>query len=63
MMTKQHFKLFAEACSKIENDIEQHNFINKLISIFKKSDGKFDEKRFREYIRRLIKGESLEGLR
>jgi curved DNA-binding protein CbpA len=62
-MTKQHYKLFAEAISRIEDKNKREEFINFLEPILKSDNYRFDSERFREYIKRLVNGESLKGLR
>ncbi len=63
MMTKKHFKLFAECLSKIEDDSHRDNLIVFISNVLEKSNPKFDFGRFEEYIRRLRTGEDLKGLR
>ena len=62
MMTKKDFKQFADAFADIENAEERENVIKKCIPIFHSNNNLFDEGRFREWIDRRVKGESIKGL-
>ena len=62
-MTKQNFKLFAEAIAKIDNDNTREAQIVTCSFVFNADNPLFDEEKFREYIRRLLAGEDLKGLR
>lgn len=62
MMTKKDFKQFADAFASIQNEKERQDIINKCIPIFHSNNFRFDEGRFREWINRRVKGESIKGL-
>lgn len=53
MMTKKHFIQFAEAISRIKDDIERSDLTDFCSRIFKESNPKFDKDIFTEYIRKL----------
>lgn len=62
-MSKKHFKLFAEAIAKIENGNTREAQIVCCCLVFNSDNPRFSEDKFREYIRRLLAGEDLKGLR
>ena len=61
-MTKKHFQLFAEFTAKIENEDEREKQINFICPILRASNFRFDEGKFREFIKRRLEGSSLKGL-
>lgn len=63
MMTKKHFKLFAEGLANVENDELRREMTVFISAILKQDNELFDLERFNEYIRRLRAGEDLKGLR
>lgn len=63
MMTKKHFKQFAEGLSKVESDELRNQMMTFIGAILKQDNPRFDLERFKEYIRRLRAGEDLKGLR
>ena len=62
MMTKKDFQMFADSFADIKNAEEREIVIMRCIYIFSTINPKFSEKRFREWINRRIKGESVKGL-
>ena len=63
MMTKKDFQIFADALASISNEEERENIISKLCPVFKSINWRFDEDRFREWIRRTRAGLSHRGLK
>ena len=63
MMTKKDFKQFANTFAIVEDDEDRETLIRNCEKIFKMNNPRFDESRFREWIRRVRAGESLVGLR
>lgn len=62
MMTKKHYKEFANALAQIQNENEREKITDFLIPVFTNDNYRFDEGRFREWIRRVVNGESTKGL-
>lgn len=69
MMTKKDFKKFANAIAEqfpnndFASDLSCNELILRIAPILKDNNPRFDEKRFREWIRRVRAGESTKGLR
>ena len=61
-LQKRHYQLFALALSQIANEKKREELINFLYPIFINDNEHFDIEKFREFIKRKIKGESLKGL-
>ena len=61
-MTKKHFQLFAEFTAKIEDEEEREKQINFICPILRTSNFRFDEDKFREFIKRRLEGSNLKGL-
>jgi|GEM_PF-4996674 hypothetical protein len=62
-MNKKDYQLFGCVLAKIENANERENLIRFVSDVLKIDNERFDEMKFREFIRRLIANESLRGLR
>ena len=62
-MTKRHFQLFAEACSKIVDNQTRERVITFLVPVFRESNPRFNENTFREWIERRLNNQDLKGLR
>lgn len=62
-MTKKDYQLFADAISQIKNKEDRERMIEFVGDIFSRDNYRFDEERFREWIKRRIEGKSLKGLR
>jgi hypothetical protein len=63
MMTKKDFKQFANTFAIVEDDEDRETLIRNCEKIFKMNNPRFDEDRFREWVRRVRADESLKGLR
>lgn len=63
MMTKKDFKQFADALAEYADEARREHLIERFCLIFKANNPRFDESRFREWIRRKVAGESTKGLR
>jgi hypothetical protein len=61
-MNKKDYQLFAEVVSKIADETQREGMIVFLSPIFSRDNDRYSEDRFREFIDRRIKGESLKGL-
>ena len=62
-MTKKDFKVFAEIVSYISDDKERNMVMDRVVQMCMSVNDRFDEDRFREYVKRLKNGEDLKGLR
>ena len=62
-MTKKDFKQFANTFAIVEDDEDRETLIRNCEKIFKMNNPRFDEDRFREWVRRVRADESLKGLR
>jgi hypothetical protein len=63
MMSKKDYQLFADNISQIEDENKREEAIRNAANIFKKDNFRFDEERFREWIRRRRAKESMKGMR
>jgi hypothetical protein len=63
MMTKKDFKELADIIAGIDSVEEKNIVLEQMIKFCEKQNPRFDENRFREWIRRTRAGESLVGLR
>lgn len=61
-LTKKDFKELATMCGHIQDEEEQTIVLGFLIRFCYTQNGKFDEDRFVEWVRRTAKGESTKGL-
>jgi hypothetical protein len=61
-MNKKDYQLFAEVISRIVDINTREAFITFLVPIFKRDNFRFNEDRFREFIKRRVNNESLKGL-
>ena len=61
-MTKKDFQIFADCFASISDDEEREHIITLLCPVFSRINWRFDESRFREWIRRTKAGESHRGL-
>ena len=62
MMGKKDYQQFADAVSELTNVVERENIICFLTGIFRRDNSRFNEDKFKEWIRRRIKKESMKGL-
>ena len=62
MMTKKDFKQLAGMCSEVNGEEDRACIIGFLCNFCWKNNNKFDENRFREWIRKLIAGKDLKDL-
>ena len=63
MMGKKDYQLFADAVSLIENESKREEIMNFLFNIFVSDNSRFDENRFKEWVKRRINKESMKGLK
>lgn len=63
MMTKKIYQLFANALGMMSNNEERELIMHYLFPVFHSDNFRFDEERFKEWVRRVIAGEDLKGLR
>ena len=61
-MSKKDYQLFADVISRIKNGKERERVVSLVSGVFARDNERFDEGRFREWIDRRRKGESLRGL-
>jgi len=62
-MTKKDFKHLANICCQIEDPTSRAILVSLCCSFCKGSNPRFDEDKFREWIRRTLANETLTGLR
>ncbi len=62
MLTKKDFQSFADALSMINNQEEREKVIRFLCPTFRGINWRFDEGRFKEWIKRRVNGENTKGL-
>lgn len=63
MLSKKHYKEIATQLGELEITDHTESVIRMLCSLFKTDNSRFDESRFREYIRRVRNKEDIKGLR
>lgn len=61
-MNKKDYQLFAEVVAKVTDETERERLVNFLSPIFSRDNERYSEDRFREFVDRRVKGESLKGL-
>ena len=62
MMTKKDFKQLANMLACISDENERDKIVNMACEFCFRNNCRFDSDRFREWIRRIVAGESLKGL-
>jgi hypothetical protein len=63
VMTKKDFKELADMLATINDDEERDNLVNRMCEFCLMNNTRFNDGRFREWIRRVRAGEDLKGLR
>lgn len=63
MMSKKHFKAFADAIALIEDEQQREGVLTVVCRVCYEDNPRFDQSRFVEWIRRVRANESLVGLR
>lgn len=61
MMSKKDFQLFADMASRIDDDTNREEIINFLCPVFRQSNFRFSEERFRDWIHRRRNNLSMKG--
>jgi hypothetical protein len=62
-MNKKEYQLFGCVIARVKDAKEREGLISFLSELFKADNIRYDEKTFREFIRRLIANESLKDLK
>ena len=60
-MTKKDYQIIADFLSLIDNDEKREEMLDFIMEVFLKDNFRFDCGRFREWISRRRKGESMKG--
>ena len=60
---KRHYQLIADAVSQIEDENKRDHLISFIfVPMFQKDNYRFNATKFREWIERRVKGESIKGM-
>ena len=62
-MTKKDYQLFGDIISQITEEKEREKIIALIVRVFKYDNSRFNESKFREWIKRRRENKSLKGLR